>query len=302
MDLLPIVYHDLFSITWPDQHRFPMTKFEMLTRYLLAEGLAVPAQIHEPRLVSRRSLARIHDEDYLEDVFRGTLDEKARRRIGMPWFPELVTRIRAEVGGTVLATRLALDHGLACSTAGGTHHAFAGFGSGFCLLNDLAVAAQLALDRVDRVLIVDLDVHQGDGTAAIFAREPRVFTFSMHGARNFPFRKQVSDLDVALPDGTEDDAYLEALETHLPEVLAQHGPNLVIYDAGVDVHREDRLGRLSLSTEGLYRRDAAVLNRCRSAGIPVATVVGGGYADNREVLPGRHAQLFRAAEEAWRRG
>jgi len=300
---LPIVYHEDYSILWPEAHRFPMTKFEMLYEHLIAVGLAVPEQFHRPRSVSTGSLARVHEKCYLTSFLEGTWEEKTRRRIGMPWYPDLVRRVRAEVGGTVLTTRLALAHGLACNTAGGTHHAHRDFGSGFCILNDLAVAARLLLDRgeVEKILIVDLDVHQGDGTAAIFADEPRVFTFDIHGARNFPFRKQRCDREVGLPDGTGDGDYLAILSAHLDELLPLVRPDLVIYDAGVDVHRDDRLGRLALSTDGLYARDALVLNAARQRGIPIACVVGGGYDDARERLPARHEMLFRAAGACWDR-
>lgn len=297
MGTLPIVYHPHYSIIWPEAHRFPMTKFQMLHNYLLQYGMARPEQFHTPELVSEQSIGTVHDLDYYKAFREGRLDEKAARRIGMPWYPELVTRVRAEVGGTVATTRLALERGLACNTAGGTHHAYRDFGSGFCILNDLAVAAKLALKRVQQVLIVDLDVHQGDGTAAIFAEEPRVFTFSMHGARNFPFRKQTSDLDVGLPDGCDDETFMTALRQHLPELLERVQPDLIIYDAGVDVHRDDRLGRLSLSDKGLYDRDLFVLETAAEAAVPIACVVGGGYDDQRERLPKRHASLFQAATQ-----
>ncbi|RME64211.1 MAG: histone deacetylase, partial [Caldilineae bacterium] len=227
----------------------------------------------------------------------GRLDSRAMRRIGFPWSPALVTRTCAAVGGTILAARLALSHGVACSTAGGTHHAHRDWGSGYCIFNDLAVAARWVQREglARRVLILDLDVHQGDGTATIFAGDPTVFTFSMHCAKNFPFRKPPSDLDAPLPVAADDDAYLAALAQHLPRALDAFEPELVLYDAGVDPHREDRLGKLALTDAGLYRRDVTVLEMCRARGVPVATVVGGGYDEDLEKLGRRHTTVHRAA-------
>ncbi len=295
--MLPIVYHPCYSITWPDDHRFPMSKFAMLHQYLLEENIIQPEWIHVPRLASRQTLELVHDPEYLEAFCSGNLDPKASRRIGMPWYPELVTRTHAEVGGTILTTQLALKHGLACNLAGGTHHAYPDFGSGFCILNDIAVAARLALrqQKVQRILILDLDVHQGDGNAFVFRDDPQVFTLSIHGAKNFPFRKQQSDLDIGLPNGTDDAAYLKVLRETLDGVLFRFCPDLVIYDAGVDVHKNDRLGHLNLSDSGLLRRDLMVIQRCQAEEIPIATVIGGGYSEDRNKLAPRHAQVIRAA-------
>lgn len=297
--MLPIVYHPNYSIQWPKDHRFPMTKFEMLYNYLTREAGMQPAQFHEPRLVSEETLTLVHGQAYLDRFFAGTLDNKALRRVGMGWYPDLVTRTRAEVGGTVLTMKLALAQGLACNTAGGTHHAYPDFGSGFCYLNDLAVAASLALVRgwARRILIVDLDVHQGDGTAFIFRNETRVFTFSMHGSKNFPFRKQTSDLDLGLENETGDQAYLERLRETLPDLLSRFRPDLVLYDAGVDPHEEDRLGKLALSDQGLYTRDRYVIETCLDHGLPIACVIGGGYAEDRNHLAPRHGILHRAAAD-----
>ena len=301
--MLPLVYHPNYSIRWPEDHRFPMTKFQILYEHLLAAGIAVSEQFHCPSPVSYDTLRLVHEADYLDAFFNGTLDAKAIRRVGMGWYPDLVKRTRCEVGGTILTTRLARRYGLACNTAGGTHHAFPNYGSGFCFLNDLAVAAALALHRkeAERILIVDLDVHQGDGTAFIFASEPRVFTFSVHGARNFPFRKQTGDLDIALPNQAGDDAYLEMLHEQLPALLTAFNPDLVLYDAGVDPHEQDRLGRLSLTDQGLYQRDAYVLDACIARGIATACVIGGGYAEPRSDLGPRHAILHRAASDIYQK-
>jgi acetoin utilization deacetylase AcuC-like enzyme len=211
----------------------------------------------------------------------------------------LVNRTCVALAGTVLAAELALQHGLACNTAGGTHHAHYNYGSGFCIFNDLAVAPRLLQQRglIQRALIIDLDVHQGDGTAAILQSDATIFTFSMHCEVNFPFHKQTSDLDVALPVGMEDSAYLTTLAAHLPDLLSQVKPDLVFYDAGVDPHREDSLGKLALSDEGLYQRDHLVIDACLRRGIPVAGVIGGGYQLMLDRLARRHCILHRAASD-----
>lgn len=299
--MLPIVYHPNYGIIWPDDHRFPMTKFQMLYEYLLNNGIAVPEQFRQPELVSINTLQQVHDPDYLDAFCNGTLDAKAIRRTGMGWYPDLVLRTRAEVGGAILTAKLALQHGLACNTAGGTHHAFPDYGSGFCFLNDIAVAARLVIDKgwAKRVLIIDLDVHQGDGTAFIFRNEPRVFTWSVHAARNFPARKQQSDLDTPLANGTGDDEYLTVITQILPDLLTRFNPDLVFYDAGVDPFHNDKLGRLSLTREGLYRRDRYVLETCLAEEVPVACLIGGGYAHDRNELASLHAIIHQAATEVW---
>ena len=298
---LPRVYHPDYSIRWSPVHRFPMSKFHALYQGLLAEGLAAADDFHVPEPVSRETLFRVHQKDYVERFFSGDLEPRAVREIGLTWSQALVRRTRLEVGGTVLAAKLALAHGLACQTAGGTHHAFPAKGSGFCVLNDLAVAARWALDRglAKRILILDLDVHQGDGTAFIFREEPAVFTCSIHCERNFPVRKQRSDLDIGLPRGVRDDTYLGTLEKTLTDLAGRIQPDLVFYDAGVDVHESDRLGHLSLSDEGLFARDLMVLTYFARKGWPVAGVIGGGYAHDIAELTNRHAQLHRAAGLVW---
>ncbi|PWG62150.1 histone deacetylase family protein [Spiribacter halobius] len=293
--MLHCVHHPGYTIPLPPGHPFPMEKFRVLREQL--SGL--PAHWHEPGPAREEDLARVHAPAYLEAFREGTIDERAQRRTGFRWSPALYRRTLLETGGTVLTAALALEHGLACNTAGGTHHAFAGHGSGYCLINDLAVAACWALAEggARRVLIVDLDVHQGDGTAVLLADEPRAFTFSMHCAENFPARKQRSDRDRALRRGTGDEAYLDALEAELPALLADPAPDLVLYDAGADVHADDRLGHLRLSDDGLSRRDACVLGACRQRGIPVAAVIGGGYDRDIPTLARRHARLHHAAAQ-----
>lgn len=299
--MLPLVFSPAYVTPLPDGHRFPMPKFGILRDLLIERGIASASQFNEPTLASRELLGLVHDHGYIDAFCDGTLDAQAIRRIGLPWSAELVKRTRTAVGGTLLTCELALQHGLACNVAGGTHHAHRGFGSGFCIFNDMAIAAAALLDRgaVDQVLIVDLDVHHGDGTATIFADDPRVFTFSMHCDQNFPRLKPPSDLDVPLPRGVGDAEYLDTLTKHLPWLLEQVEPDLVIYDAGVDVHRDDRLGYLDLTDSGLYDRDRRVIEQCRSHGIPTATVIGGGYDKNHEQLAWRHATVHRAAAEVW---
>lgn len=299
---LPLVYHPNYVAPLPPEHRFPMGKFRRLYETLIADGVAHPAQFHQPELPPLASIELVHTPEYVRDYCEGTLDSKAQRRIGLPWSPELVERTCIAVGGSILTAELALEQGLACNTAGGTHHAFPNYGSGFCIFNDIAIAAcvLLAQKRVDKILIVDLDVHQGDGTALIFQDEPRVFTFSMHCEVNFPGTKQQSDLDVPLPEGMEDDAYLQTLAAYLPDLLAEVRPDLVFYDAGVDVHLGDRLGKLALSDWGLFCREMQVLSTCWQQGYPVACVIGGGYADDFEALVYRHSLLHRVASDVYR--
>ncbi len=296
---LPLVYHPDFVTPLPPEHRFPMPKFGKVYEVLLRDGVAGLEQFHLPEIARRDWLELVHTPAYVEAYLTGSIDAKAMRRIGFPWSPALVTRTRTAVGGTVLTAQLAMRHGLACSTAGGTHHAHPDFGSGFCIFNDLAVATRVVQrdEGVGRVLIVDLDVHQGDGTAAIFAGDERVFTFSMHCQKNFPFRKSAGDLDVPLPVDLEDDAYLAALAYHLPRLLETFRPELVFYDAGVDPHADDLLGKLALSDDGLAQRDRFVLEACMTRGVPVACVIGGGYADDRDLLARRHSILHRTASD-----
>ena len=273
-----------------------MAKFRLLLDRLRHLDLAREEQLHRPLPAPRRWLEMVHGRSYHEDFARGRLSAAAIRRIGLPASRPLVRRSWLAVGGTVLTARLALQHGVACHLAGGTHHAFPDHGSGFCIFNDCAVAARVLLSEgsVGQLLVVDLDVHQGDGTAAIFEGDGRVFTFSVHGASNFPLQKRRSDLDLALEDGVEDEDYLRALGTLLPDLIDQVRPDLVLYNAGVDPHRDDRLGRLSLSDDGLFQRDCLVLEACLRRRIPIATVIGGGYAALAELVD-RHSLIVRAA-------
>jgi acetoin utilization deacetylase AcuC-like enzyme len=299
---LPIVFHSNYIAPLPEGHRFPMVKFQQLYEMLIDDGVAHPNQFHTPKLPPQEWIELVHDPDYVLAYRSGTLDAKAQRRIGLPWSAALADRTCIAVGGTVLTARLALQNGLACNTAGGTHHAFPTYGSGFCIFNDLAIAARVVqkLGLAQKILIIDLDVHQGDGTAFIFAEDATVFTFSMHCEVNFPGTKQKSDLDVPLPIGMEDDDYLRTLSNYLGDLLADFQPDLVLYDAGVDPHMDDRLGKLALTDRGIFRREMQVLGTCSAGGYPVACTIGGGYADDMQALVYRHSLLHRAASEIYR--
>lgn len=298
---LPLVYHPGYVAPLPVGHRFPMAKFQLLYERILYDRIATADQFHQPELPPLEWLELVHEPTYVQDYCHGTLDPKVQRRIGLPWSEALTYRTRIAIGGSILTAQLALEYGLACNTAGGTHHAFPDYGSGFCIFNDLAIAARVLqqLHLVNKVLIIDLDVHQGDGTAYIFAQDPTVFTFSMHCEVNFPGTKQRSDLDIPLPEGMEDDAYLAALANILTDVLTQVKPDLVLYDAGVDPHRDDQLGKLALTDSGLFQRDVQVLQTCIQHRYPVACVIGGGYCKNMGNLVYRHSLLHRAASKVF---
>ena len=275
-----------------------MPKFQLLRDLLVRDQVISEEQIYQPGAPHREWLELVHTTDYVQAYCNGTLDEKALRRIGLPWSRGLVQRTCTAVGGTILTAKLALRHGVACNTAGGTHHAFPGYGSGFCIFNDLAIALKVLQSQglIRTALIIDLDVHQGDGTAFIFRGDPSVFTFSMHCGVNFPGRKQRSDLDVPLAENTGDDEYLAVLRSHLPTLLSTLQPDIVMYDAGVDVHKDDRLGKLALTDAGVFERDRTVLQACVNAGYPVACVIGGGYGEDMNALIYRHSLLHRAAK------
>jgi len=297
--VLPIVAHADYVAPLPAQHSFPMAKFGRLLDVLVTDGLARAETVLTPGLVSRRVLGLVHDSDYVEQVLSQTLDRAAERRIGVPITAAMAKRSRRAVAGTIVTARAALRTGIACNTAGGSHHAFPSHGAGYCIFNDVAVAAR-AMQReglARQILVVDLDVHQGDGTAAALAGDDTVFTFSVHCGVNFPARKQQSDLDVELEPGTGDAAYLAALEDHLPRLLDDLEPDLVIFVAGVDTHQDDRLGKLALTDRGLEARERFVLACCAARRVPVATVLGGGYCDDLDLLARRHALVFRAAAD-----
>ncbi|MCB1882459.1 MAG: histone deacetylase [Geminicoccaceae bacterium] len=292
-----IVHHPAYVAPLPPGHRFPMPKFGFLFRLLQAQGLAPAERVFTAAPAPRGWLELAHDPAYVSAVLERRLAPEAERRLGLPLNEALVLRGRCAVAGTVLAGRLALEGGIACNMAGGSHHAHEGFGAGFCLFNDVAVAARLLLAEgaVRRVLVVDLDVHQGDGTATILNGDPGVFTLSIHCRTNFPARKAESSLDVPLDPGTGDAAYLNVVQNLLPSLIETQRPDLVFYNAGVDPHERDRLGRLKLTDAGLMARETLVLDACRRSGTPVACVVGGGYGTDPNEVAARHAVLHRAA-------
>ncbi|XP_054755038.2 uncharacterized protein SYNPCC7002_A1628-like [Lytechinus pictus] len=298
---LPIVHHDGYESYLPPGHRFQMRKFNKLKDVLLHDGVISKKQISSPVHVIKDELVLVHTEEYIDKFFEGKTSQKEQRVTGFVWNEGLVSRCRYETGGTILGAELALGRGLVCSTGGGTHHAFPGHGAGFCLLNDMAVASRLLVHRkmVDRVLIIDLDVHQGDGTALIFQEDPNVFTLSVHCGKNYPVKKQQSDLDVSVDPGTGDDEYMRIIQDHVPPVLTKFRPGLVFFDAGVDPHKDDALGHLELTDQGLFRRDHWVMNEVIQRGIPCVAVIGGGYDKDVDILAARHSILHRAAKKVW---
>jgi acetoin utilization deacetylase AcuC-like enzyme len=294
---MKIFYCDHFVLPLPPGHRFPIQKYVLLRERVMAAGLIPPQNLTVPEPATDQQILRVHDEDYLQRVKGGCLTPKEMRRIGFPWSPQLVERSRRSVGGTLSTCQAALLDGIAVNLAGGTHHAFPDHGQGYCVFNDSAIAARAmqAEAKAGRVVIIDCDVHQGDGTATIFKDDPTVFTFSIHAARNFPFHKVQSDLDIELEDGTGDEGYLEALQGGVKSALALARADLVIYLAGADPYAGDRLGRLALSKAGLAARDRMVLDLCRRAGIPVAIAMAGGYARQVQDTVDIHFQTVRVA-------
>ena len=284
-----------YTFPLPPGHRFPIEKYALLRDAVIAEGLV--ADVHEPARATVEELERVHTPEYVARLTTGTLSDAELRLLGFPWSPALVERSYRAVGGTLGAARQALGDGVAMNLAGGTHHAFPDRGEGFCVFNDVAIAVRTlrAEGRIRRAAIVDLDVHQGNGTHAIFADDAETYTFSMHGGRNYPFHKVPGTLDIELSDGVGDDDYLALLAESLPRVLSEGRPDLVVYLAGADPHERDRLGRLKLTFEGLERRDAMVLEACREVGIPVAITIAGGYGVDVHETVAIHVATARVA-------
>jgi len=294
---------DRFTFPLPEGHRFPARKYPLLRQAVEAAGLVSPEDLQVPEPATDEQILRAHDQDYLRRVVNGLLTPQEIRRIGLPWSPELVTRARYSVGGTIAACRAALLDGIAVNLAGGTHHASANQGQGYCLFNDSIIAARTMQAEAQpmrlcrRVLILDCDVHQGNGTAALARNDPSIFTFSIHNENNFPLHKEPSDLDVGLEDGTGDQAYLQALEDGVRQALALADAGLVLYLAGADPYEGDLLGRFAMTKEGLAQRDRFVLEQCRAAGLPVAVVLAGGYGRYVEDTVAIHLQTVRIACE-----
>jgi len=288
-----------YTLPLPAGHRFPIAKYALLRDAVVASGIVTPSAVHEPERASRGALRLVHTERYVDDLVAGTLSPAEQRRIGLPWSEALVERSFRAVGGTCEAAAASLEHGVTMNLAGGTHHAFPDRGEGFCVFNDAAVAIRVLqrAGRIRRAAIIDLDVHQGNGTHAIFDGDATVFTFSMHGGRNYPFNKVAGSLDVDLVDGTGDEIYLDTLARVLPGVLSASAPDLIIYLAGADPHEGDRLGRLCLTFDGLARRDAMVLEACREVGIPVTITIAGGYGRDIADTVQAHVNTARVAAE-----
>ncbi|WP_198673657.1 histone deacetylase family protein [Algibacillus agarilyticus] len=289
--MIPLITNPVYSYDFPHKHRFPMEKFGLLHTYLQEQGIATRANTFRPGKAKTELLALGHCPEYLQRFITGTLSAKEERRMGLPWSEGLLRRTLISPNGTFLTAQLALKNGIACHLAGGTHHAHYDFASGFCILNDLAVTAKalIKLGKVKRVLIFDCDVHQGDGTATILQNDPDVFTCSVHCDKNFPARKAQSDLDVDIAKGTTDEAYLTTVVDTFCQLLTQFKPDLVLYDAGVDIYKDDPLGLLNISLQGITQRDRHVLMLCKQANVPVTTVIGGGYDNDRLALAKRHA-------------
>lgn len=288
-----------YVIALPEGHRFPIAKYARLRDAVLAEGIVRPDDLHDPARTPLEDVLRVHDADYIDRLVRGTMPAAEQRVLGFPWSEGLVERSFRASGGTLEAAEQALRDGIAMNLAGGTHHAFASHGEGFCVLNDVAIAVRAlrARGRIARAAVIDLDVHQGNGTHAILAADDAAFTFSMHGRRNYPFRKVAGRLDVELEDGTGDTEYLERLAAALPGVLAAARPDIVFYLAGADPHEGDTLGRLKLTFEGLMRRDALVLESARSIGVPVAIAIAGGYGREIDDTVRVHLNTARIARD-----
>ncbi len=297
MSLLKIAYHPIYTHPLPEGHRFPMAKYELIPAQLLHEGTVYADNFFEPQLADFNTIILAHHPDYCQQLLDLALPPAMIRRIGFPLSAQLVARELRIVQGTVDASLCALEYGVAFNVAGGTHHAGRDWGEGFCLLNDQAVAAAYLVHHkiCNQVLVVDLDVHQGNGTAQIFEDDDRVFTFSMHGQQNFPFRKERSDVDVGLPDGTEDDTYLDLLQRHLAAIWQQVKPDFVFYQAGVDILATDKLGKLALTKGGSQKRDELVLQHCKSKNVPVQVSMGGGYSAHIRDIVDAHCHTFRTA-------
>ena len=296
---MKVFYSDHFVLPLPEGHRFPMVKYSKLRERVDNDGICGPGELLIPRAVTDEEILRAHGPDYLKSVVSGTLTEKEMRRIGFPWSEKMVERSRRASGGTLGACLAALEESFAANLAGGTHHAFSDKGEGYCVFNDSAIAALAvqATGLVERVVVIDTDVHQGNGTAAILRGDPTVFTFSIHGAKNFPFRKEESDLDAPLPDGADDTEFLAALEDCIEIALDAAKVGLAIYLAGADPFEGDRLGRLSVTKDGLAERDRIVLETCRDRGIPVAITMAGGYAREVDDTVDVHFQSIKRAAD-----
>ncbi|EHR1278300.1 histone deacetylase family protein [Vibrio parahaemolyticus] len=300
--MLPLIYHSIYSrLELPEGHRYPIMKYQYLYEEVRRDVQAEWVQFFEPQALSIEAIKRVHDAEYVDLLAQGNMPAAKMRRIGFPWSEALITRTLTSAAGTLLTAEKALEHGIALHLSGGYHHAHKDFGSGFCLFNDLVIAAKHMLDNehVDKVLIIDSDVHHGDGTATLCQEEPDIVTLSFHCDKNFPARKPQSDLDVPLAKGTDDETFLMTFKEVVEMALNLHRPDMVIYDAGVDIHQDDELGYFDVSTQAIFERDRFLFQLMKNRGIPVAAVVGGGYRTNHADLVPIHMQLIKAAREVF---
>jgi len=299
--MLKIAYHPIYKHPLPEGHRFPMIKYELLPQQLIHEGTCIEANFFEPEIPNDKYIVAVHDPEYFYDLLNIKISSKMSRKIGFPISEDLVERERIIADGTLKGCGYSLSYGISMNIAGGTHHAFSTHGEAFCMLNDQAIGAQYLLDTglANKILIVDLDVHQGNGTAEIFQNNPNVFTFSMHGASNYPFKKESSDIDISLPKGTDDKSYLQILTKNLPRLIDSVQPDFIFYLCGVDVLASDKLGTLSLTLEGCKQRDEFVLTTCKKLNIPVQCSMGGGYSTDIKIIVEAHANTFRLAQSLY---
>lgn len=299
--MLKIAYHPIYKHPLPEGHRFPMEKYDLLPQQLLYEGTCVEENFFEPEIPNNKYFFNVHEPEYFFDLLNITLNQRAARKIGFPLSEVLIEREMIIADGTIKASEFALQNGIAMNIAGGTHHAFSNRGEAFCMLNDQAIGAKYLQNTglVDKILIVDLDVHQGNGTAEIFQNDNTVFTFSMHGKSNYPFQKETSDLDIALENDTKDDEYLAILKETLPKLINQEKPDFIYYLCGVDILETDKLGKLSMTVAGCAARDRFVLQSCFDLKIPVMCSMGGGYSKDINIIVNAHANTFRLAQEMY---
>lgn len=297
--MFPIAFHPIYKHPLPIGHRFPMLKYELLPQQLLHEGTATETDFFEPDIIDLELVLKVHTKPYLDSLLNLSLDAKAARKIGFPLSSKLIERELRIAQGTIIGCQKALEYQVAFNIAGGTHHAFTSHGEAFCLLNDQAIAAHYLLDKklATKILIIDLDVHQGNGTAEIFRNNSNIFTFSMHGKTNYPFKKEVSDLDIPLEDGTNDATYLSILAEVLPKLILEQQPDFIFYLAGVDILETDKLGKLSCTIDGCKKRDEMVLEICKQNNIPVQVSMGGGYSPEIKTIIEAHTNTFRVARK-----
>ncbi|MFY7735024.1 MAG: histone deacetylase [Bacteroidia bacterium] len=295
--MLKIAYTETYQHSLPEGHRFPMLKYELIPKQLLYEGIITTENLFEPTLCSEENILLTHDAEYWQRMKNLELTEREMRKVGFPLSNQLVEREITIMQGTIDCAMFALQYGCAMNVAGGTHHAFTNKGEGFCLLNDMAIAANYLLKNklAERILIIDLDVHQGNGTAQIFQNNKNVFTLSMHGKNNYPFHKEISDLDIELPDGINDDDYLALLYNNLLAVIKKHQPDFIFYLCGVDILSTDKFGKLNVTSEGCKQRDIFVFEQCKANNIPVACAMGGGYSPKIADIVNAHSNTFKAA-------